>query len=120
MNTSPTLSCSSLDKLLISNGLVITGLDQDPIVSVGRTNEELQKQKPKFGLVKGKKDFAHSEAALPIPISAALDKGSLITATSDKKSLSIHADWSSRISKLRPKINGKFIFSANPDINMGD
>ena len=120
MNTSPTLSCSSLDKLLISNGLVIMGLDQDPVVSVGRTNEELHKQKPKSGLVKGKKNFARSKAALPIPISAALDKGSLITATSDKKSLSTHADWSSSISKFRPKINGKFIFSANPDINMGD
>ena len=84
MNTSPTLSCSLLDKLLISNGLVIMGLDQDPVVSVGRTNEELHKQKPKSGLVKGKRDFARSKAALPIPISAALDKGSLITATSDK------------------------------------
>ena len=120
LNTSPTLSCSPLDNLLISNGLVITGLDQDPVVNVGRVSKELHKQKPKSGSVKGKKDYARSREVLSIPISAKLDKGSLIIAASDEKSLSTHANWSSSISKLHPEINGEFIFSANPDINMGD
>ena len=43
LNTSPTLSCSPLDKLLISNGLVIMGLDQDPVVNVGCVSKELHK-----------------------------------------------------------------------------
>ena len=100
--------------------LVITSLDQDSVVNVSRASKELHKQKPKFGSVKGKKDHAHSRSVLPIPINAASDKGSLITATSDKKILSTPVDWSSSISKLCPEINGEFIFGANPGINMGN
>ena len=114
------MSYSSLNKLLISNDLVIMSLDQDSVVNVSRASKELHKQKPKFGSVKGKKDHVCSRSVLPIPISAASNKGFLIIATSDKKILSTLADWSSSISKICPEINGEFIFGANPGINMGD
>ena len=120
MNISPILSCSFPEELLISNGLVIMGLEPNPVVNLGCNSKELHKQKPKSSSVKGKNEYTHSRAVLPVHINATSDKGSPITAASNKKSLSTHVDWSISISKQCPEINGEFIFGANPDINIGD
>ena len=114
------MNCSPLDKALGSQGLVITGLEQDPVMNVGHVSKDLHKLKPKSGSVKGKKEYARGRVILPFPISAAAAKDDIISTTSNISSLTSHTDWSSSISKISPEMNGEFIFGANPDFKMGD
>ena len=120
LKSSPSVNCSPLDKALGSQGLVITGLEQDPVVNVGHVSKDLHKLKPKSGSVKGKKEYARGRVILPFPISAAAAKDDIISTTSNISSLTSHSDWSSSISKISPEMNGEFIFGANPDFKVGN